>query len=84
MFWVWLGQVTLKDSKGEVFAEVNKDDAAGTVSKYTLHSQYTVRMSECRNWTKLAVPWQELVSFAQMLKNEPSRGIQIDQEPSLG
>merc|ERR550534_593839 len=25
------GQVTLKDSKGEVFAEVNKDDAAGTV-----------------------------------------------------
>jgi len=25
------GQVTLKDSKGDVFAEVNKDDAAGTV-----------------------------------------------------
>merc|ERR1711875_206260 len=26
-----LGEVTLKDAKGDVFAEVHKDDAAGTV-----------------------------------------------------
>ena len=43
-----------------------------------------LRMSECRNWPKPAFPWQELVSFAQMLINELSRDIQIDREPLLG